>query len=107
VAETTVKILLCCGFRRTGKAMGQVYQCWWICREINVFSRFKYHIFYVLYQFVTYLLTHSILLHDKMLQMKDKSLISKSRNMGLEPLSFSNYRLRLCDRVNSCYKCVI
>jgi hypothetical protein len=22
VAETTVKILLCCGFRRTGKAMG-------------------------------------------------------------------------------------
>jgi hypothetical protein len=29
---------LVCGFRRTGKAMGQVYQCWWrICREINVF----------------------------------------------------------------------
>jgi hypothetical protein len=27
VAETTVKIILCCGFRRTGKAMGQVYQC--------------------------------------------------------------------------------
>jgi hypothetical protein len=24
--------LLCCGFRCTGKAMGQVYQCWWgIC----------------------------------------------------------------------------
>jgi hypothetical protein len=38
VAETTVKKLLCCGFRRTGKAMGQVYQCWWrICREIKVF----------------------------------------------------------------------
>jgi hypothetical protein len=37
VVETTVKRLLCCGFRRTGKAMGQVYQCWWrICREINV-----------------------------------------------------------------------
>jgi hypothetical protein len=36
--------------------MGQVYQCWWgICREINVFSRFEYHMFYVLYQFVTYL----------------------------------------------------
>jgi hypothetical protein len=33
VAET-----LCCGFRLTGKAMGQVYQCWWrVCREINVF----------------------------------------------------------------------
>jgi hypothetical protein len=27
VVETTVR-LLCCGFRRTGKAMGQVYQCW-------------------------------------------------------------------------------
>jgi hypothetical protein len=27
VAEATVKRLLCCGFRRTGKAMGQVYQC--------------------------------------------------------------------------------
>jgi hypothetical protein len=29
VAETTVKRLLSCEFRRTGKAMGQVYQCWW------------------------------------------------------------------------------
>jgi hypothetical protein len=28
VAETTVKILLSCGFRRIDKAMGQVYQCW-------------------------------------------------------------------------------
>jgi hypothetical protein len=46
VAETTVKILLCCGFRRTGKAMGQVYQCWWRTRrEINVFPRFEYHTF--------------------------------------------------------------
>jgi hypothetical protein len=27
VAETTVEILLYCGFRRTGKAMGRVYQC--------------------------------------------------------------------------------
>jgi hypothetical protein len=27
VTETKVKRLLCCGFRRTGKAMGQVYQC--------------------------------------------------------------------------------
>jgi hypothetical protein len=27
VAETTVKRLLCCGFRRTGKAMGHVSQC--------------------------------------------------------------------------------
>jgi hypothetical protein len=36
VAERTVKRLLCCGFRRTDEAMG--------CREINVFSKFKYHV---------------------------------------------------------------
>jgi hypothetical protein len=36
VAEIKVKRLLCCGFVRTDKTMGQVYQCWWkICREIN------------------------------------------------------------------------
>jgi hypothetical protein len=35
-----------------------VYQCWWrICLEIIVFSRFEYDMFYVLYPFVTYLLT--------------------------------------------------
>jgi hypothetical protein len=39
VAETTVKRFMCCGLRRTGKAMGQVYQCWQrICREINFFA---------------------------------------------------------------------
>jgi hypothetical protein len=27
VAETTAKGLICCGFRRTGNVMGQVYQC--------------------------------------------------------------------------------
>jgi hypothetical protein len=38
VAETTVKRLLCCWFRRTGKAMGQVYQCFGkICRGTSVF----------------------------------------------------------------------
>jgi hypothetical protein len=58
VAETTVKRLLCCGFQCTGKIMGQVYQCWWrICREVKVLSKFKYRIFYVLYQSVTYLLS--------------------------------------------------
>jgi hypothetical protein len=52
------QMLLCCGFQCTGKATGQVYQCWWrICGEINVFSRFEYHMFYVLYPFVTYSLT--------------------------------------------------
>jgi hypothetical protein len=44
VAQTTVKRLLWCGFRRTGKAMGQVYQCRWrICRERKGFSRFECH----------------------------------------------------------------
>jgi hypothetical protein len=58
VTETTLKRLLCCGFRNTGKAIGQVYQCWWrICWAMNVFSRFKYHTFYVLHPFVTDLLT--------------------------------------------------
>jgi hypothetical protein len=66
VAETTVKILLCCGFQRTGKVIGQVYQCWWrICREINVLPMFEYNMFYVLHPFVTYLLTppHKIVLN--------------------------------------------
>jgi hypothetical protein len=48
VAKTIVKRLLYRGFRRTDKAMGEVYQCWWrICRQC--------HVFYVLYSFVTYL----------------------------------------------------
>jgi hypothetical protein len=42
LAETTVKILLHCGFRRTGKEMGQVCQCWWrICREIKAFFQVR------------------------------------------------------------------
>jgi hypothetical protein len=42
VAETTVERLLRCGFRRTGKPTGQVYQCrWWICQEINVFFQVR------------------------------------------------------------------
>jgi hypothetical protein len=49
VDKTTVKRLICGGFRRTGKAMGQLYQCWWrICREINVFPMLEYRMFYVL-----------------------------------------------------------
>jgi hypothetical protein len=40
MAETAVTVLLCCGFQRTSKMMGQVYQCSWrICREINAFSQ--------------------------------------------------------------------
>jgi hypothetical protein len=58
VTESRVERLLCCVFRRIGKMMGQVYQCWWrICREINIFLRFEYHEFYVLYPFVTLFLT--------------------------------------------------
>jgi hypothetical protein len=49
VAEAVVKRLLCCGFPRTG---------WWrIGQEIKVFSMYEYHMFYVLYPFVTCLLT--------------------------------------------------
>jgi hypothetical protein len=45
-----------CGFRRAGKAMRQVYECWWrICREINLSFMFEYVL--RLYPFVTYLLT--------------------------------------------------
>jgi hypothetical protein len=57
VAETTVRRHLFCGFRPTGKAMGQVYQCRSrICREINILSMLEYHIFYVFYPFVIYFL---------------------------------------------------
>jgi hypothetical protein len=57
-ASGSVKRLLCCGFRSTGKEMGQVYQCWWrICREINIFSSLEYHMCHVLYPLATYLLT--------------------------------------------------
>jgi hypothetical protein len=59
-----LRAVLCCGFRSTGKAMGQVYQCWWrICRDINAFSMFEYHMFHVLHPFVTYLLTLSYKQH--------------------------------------------
>jgi hypothetical protein len=32
-----VKRLLCCGFRRTAKAMTQVYQCWWRIFQVIYF----------------------------------------------------------------------
>jgi hypothetical protein len=49
VAETVIKRLLHCGFRRTGKAIGQLYQCWSrICREIKVpGSNITYFMFYI------------------------------------------------------------
>jgi hypothetical protein len=47
VAETTVRRLLCRGFRHTGRAIGQEYQCWWrICWEINALL-VTYFTFYI------------------------------------------------------------
>jgi hypothetical protein len=58
VAETTVKRLLCCGFRRARKAMGRVHQyCWRICREINVLFQVRISYVLLVYPFVTHLLT--------------------------------------------------
>jgi hypothetical protein len=51
VDETTVKRLLRCGFRRTGIIVGGGYV------DKYFFPMFEYHMFYVLYQFVTNLLT--------------------------------------------------
>jgi hypothetical protein len=49
VSETTVERLV-----------GQVYQCWWrICGAIFLFFIFEYHMFNVLYPFVTYIQTPS------------------------------------------------
>jgi hypothetical protein len=56
-------------------AMEQMYQCSWrIYREINVFCRFEYHIFYVLYTFVTYLVT---LPHMQLLSIVYGKLLSR------------------------------
>jgi hypothetical protein len=50
---------------RHGKAMGQVYQCWWrMCREMDVLPSLEYNIFHVLYPFVAYVLT-SLISHSK------------------------------------------
>jgi hypothetical protein len=92
VAETTVKRLLCCEFLFIIKAMGQVYQCWWrICREVNVFSlRLEYHMFYVLYPSVTYLLTPPrilnitvIIFHRKKLIMQQGSYVVRFLNLSI------------------------
>jgi hypothetical protein len=46
---------------------------WRVCPEINVIARFEYHMLYVLYPFVTYLLT---LPHSSLHNHNNKSLIS-------------------------------
>jgi hypothetical protein len=63
MAETAVKRLVCCGFRRTGKAMGQMSECWWrICREVTVSSWLEYHIT-LLFISICDLFTDSLLFH--------------------------------------------
>jgi hypothetical protein len=59
VTETTVKKLLSWGFRRTGKTMGQVYQCWWRIYRKEMFFPGSDYTCYVLYPFMTCLLTLS------------------------------------------------
>jgi hypothetical protein len=84
VAETTVKRLLCCRFRSTGKVMGQVYQCWWrMCREIIVFFSGSNIMFYVLYQFVAHLLTV-----PRIIQMSVVKLIPAK---GMKSFAFADY----------------
>jgi hypothetical protein len=51
------KKLLCCVFRCTGKEMGQIYQCWRRMSRNTCFFKFEYNMFYVLYPFVSCLLT--------------------------------------------------
>jgi hypothetical protein len=50
LVEITIKRLLCFRFRRTCKAMEEVYECWWrICRETKFFpiSNITYFTFYI------------------------------------------------------------
>jgi hypothetical protein len=61
VAGTTVRRFYVTGFDALAKRWTKVYQRWWKkCREINILSRLEYHTLYVLYPFVTYLLTLSL-----------------------------------------------
>jgi hypothetical protein len=70
VTDTSVKVFLCCGFRRTGKAMRQVCQCLWrICRKINVFFSgsnikcFTFHIHLCPIYWLSLVLTQSEITH--------------------------------------------
>jgi hypothetical protein len=94
VAETTVKRLLCCWFRGIGKAMGKVNQYWWsTCREINTFPRLEYNMFYVLYQFVTYLLAP-----PRILESLEFCLVPSSKYARSIRLSYSLYILQSLER---------
>jgi hypothetical protein len=90
VAKTTVKILLCCGFPSTGKAMGQVCQCLGegVSRNVFFFPRFEYNMFYVLYPFVIYLLTLHIV---SLLQRRGRFAL-----MGETiPIHFENHKIHM------------
>jgi hypothetical protein len=58
VAETTIEIFPCCGLRRDGRSVSVLLKGM-SRNKCFFFSRFKYHMFYVSYPFVTYLLTLS------------------------------------------------
>jgi hypothetical protein len=57
VAATTVKDFYATAFDAQVKRWDKCIIVGVGCQEIHVFSRFEYHMFYVLYPFVTYLLT--------------------------------------------------
>jgi hypothetical protein len=49
------------GFDALVKRQGKCINARGGCQEINAFSRFEYHMFHILYPFVTYLLTLPLL----------------------------------------------
>jgi hypothetical protein len=101
VAETTVKRLLCCGFRRTGKAMGQVYQCWWrICREVNIVPRYEYHMFYFLYPFVACLLTLPRNLLTRITDVNEEKSYLKAPKLNFHLTYNARNSLNLCATVS-------
>jgi hypothetical protein len=53
VAETTLKRPLCCGFRRDGTSVSMLMED--MSGNICFSPKFEYHVFYVLYPFVTWL----------------------------------------------------
>jgi hypothetical protein len=55
VIETTVKDFYAAGFDTLAKRCDKYINVCRGCGEINVLSTFEYHMFYVLYQFVTQL----------------------------------------------------
>jgi hypothetical protein len=84
VAETAVKKFLCCGFRRTGKAMGQVPILVEDMSSNKFFPQFEYHMFYVLHPRPIYWLS-----------FVEYQTVDKVQKL-------SNPKLRICQEVLSC-----